>query len=1249
MTLLLRLHNRFGSRFLRRDELRQARASRRSRFRTPTLEALEDRLPPGELLSLFSAVVGSADAPPVEVPQTEVQVVMTAAAPTLIEMPDAQSPEHLAPVTSEQVPPTNTTAPGSDVRPFDLTTLDDMFSTNPLDESGGLLESFAQSDHGAGDMSPALNAGASSLQVGKNDAGFAKAPSPNTSTQQAPALATQDYGDGSLLQTLSLQRFAPAAASVSLGSLTPVTATQDTTAAAPAPAAPAAATPPAPALGPVLGDALVFQLRAGQEGAFNQISPMIQAHGASVEADNLPGLYTIHGASANLTAIRDLLNANGAVQYAEEPTTLRTEDTNPNDPKFTDGTLYGLNGTNGIKAPAAWDTTTGSTKVTVAVIDTGIDYTHPDLFENIWINQAEIPQSRKQNITKYNPDGTVNNDPNAPITFYDLNNPNNWGTGKITPHTNSQNQQVVDASDILKPMVLSGGQDTGQGGWAFPNNTLDGDTAHPNDFIGWNFVNNTNNPLDDNSHGTHVSGTIGAIGNNGVGVVGVNWQVSLMAVKFLDSSGSGSDTNAAAAIHYSADHGARISNNSWGGSGNDTTLFNAIDYARTKTFGTGQGTGQLFVAAAGNSSNNNDVNPFYPASYNLSNIVAVAATDSSGSLASFSNYGATKVHVAAPGVNIYSTVPGGYGFKSGTSMATPHVSGVAALALSLDPTLSASQLFTRLTTTVTKKSNLTGVVSSGGIVNAAGAVQSATDLNWTGGGLSNLPSSAVTGTPFTITRSYNINGAAVNNDFKISYYASPSGTVGADNILIGSETINTASGKTPGLHTGTSPNLTINLTGVQHIIAVLDPDNSVVETDKTNNNFVTPGTINVTGTTNVVVDNSDPGYSEVGTWNNWANGPAYNGSLRWHPAGTGSNTATWQLSGLTAGTYQVQATWNAWSGHASNAPFKFFDGNTLLTTVLVDQRPTPNGPTIGGVNFQTIATVTINSGTLKVMLSDNANGDVVADAIHVSSTAAASVDLNWAGGGFTGPTTAVAGSSLTLSRTYNVALGAVPANFTIGYYVSTSATFDSNALLVGSETISAAADKTVGLHSGTFSITIPNAGTYYLYARLDDGNVIPETDKTNNVAQAPQQIVVTAPVSVIVDNSDSGYSEVGTWTDWSNGPAYNGSLRFHSAGTGSNTATWQTTGLAAGTYQIQATWNAFDGHASNAPFKIFDGNTLVSTVLVDQRPTPNGPSIGGVNFQTIATVTINSGSLKVVLSDNANGDVVADAIRIVTQ
>jgi subtilisin family serine protease len=310
-------------------------------------------------------------------------------------------------------------------------------------------------------------------------------------------------------------------------------------------------------------------------------------------------------AGASLETALQLLRRDPAVRIAE-PDFPRYASALPNDPRFPQ--LWGLQNTgqtNGvpdadIDAPEAWEVTPGSSRVIVAVIDTGVDYTHPDLRDNI----------------------------------------------------------------------------------------LRGATG---DVVGWDFVNEDANPMDDNSHGTHVAGTIGAVGNNGVGVIGVCPAVRIMPVKFLGADGSGSTSNAVLAIDFAVEHGARILNCSWGGGGVSDLLLEAIQRAKDA--------GVLVVAAAGNEGRNNDENPSYPANYNQfsDNVLSIAATDSRDALAGFSNYGRDTIDLCAPGVGIVSTLPrNSYGSYSGTSMATPHVSGAAALLLSRYPELSVAELRYRL-------------------------------------------------------------------------------------------------------------------------------------------------------------------------------------------------------------------------------------------------------------------------------------------------------------------------------------------------------------------------------------------------------------------------------------------------------------------------------------------------------------------------------------------------------------------------
>lgn len=235
------------------------------------------------------------------------------------------------------------------------------------------------------------------------------------------------------------------------------------------------------------------------------------------------------------------------------------------------------------------------------------------------------------------------------------------------------------------------------------------------DVHGYNAIDGSGNPVDDVGHGTHCAGTIGGVGNNGEGVTGVMQKANIMAVKFLSNNG-GTLGDAVKAIAYATKMGARVTSNSWGGGGYNQALKDVLESSPA-----------LHIFAAGNDSNNNDKRPAYPASYDLPNIVAVAATDRNDRLASFSNYGATSVDLGAPGVDIFSTVPGGkYRSLSGTSMACPHVTGATGLLLSQEPTLTNEQLKELLLGTTDKVAALEGKTVTGGRLNVNNALEKLT-------------------------------------------------------------------------------------------------------------------------------------------------------------------------------------------------------------------------------------------------------------------------------------------------------------------------------------------------------------------------------------------------------------------------------------------------------------------------------------------------------------------------------------------
>ena len=272
-------------------------------------------------------------------------------------------------------------------------------------------------------------------------------------------------------------------------------------------------------------------------------------------------------------------------------------------------------------------------------------------------------------------------------------------------------------------LAANAGTNTGE----VPNNGIDDDSnGLIDDVYGWDFAGNNNTVFDgvDDDHGTHVAGTIGGVGGNGKGIAGVVWNVKLLNAKFLASTG-GTTVNAIKSVDYFTDlkqRGINIVaiNNSWGGGGFSQALYDAIERANLQ--------GILFIAAAGNATNNNDATPSYPASYLNSNIIAVASITSTGALSSFSNWGATSVDIGAPGSAIWSTVPvrskgkvvSGYASYNGTSMATPHVTGAVALYLSSNPGASVSVVKNAILNSRVLTTSLSNKCVTGGRLNVSG-------------------------------------------------------------------------------------------------------------------------------------------------------------------------------------------------------------------------------------------------------------------------------------------------------------------------------------------------------------------------------------------------------------------------------------------------------------------------------------------------------------------------------------------------
>lgn len=323
----------------------------------------------------------------------------------------------------------------------------------------------------------------------------------------------------------------------------------------------------------------------------------------------------------------------------------------PNDPEFkkawnlnnigqADG--WGRAGRVGIDTGVgkAWDIQRGTKSVVVAVIDSGLNYKHPEFVDNLWVNRAEQ-------------------------------------AGK--PGVDDDNNGLVD------------------------------------DINGYDFVNSDADPMDDHGHGSHVASIIGARGNNAVGMAGINWEISLMPLKFASKEGKGTLELGIRAIQYATQMGARIINNSWGGQGYSEILTKVVEEAHQK--------GVLLVAAAGNSGGDNAETPIFPASLKNENVLSVAAFDQHGQLWNNSCYGETTVHLGAPGVEILGLWGEKYRSMTGTSLAAPHVTGVAALLLAQEPQLTVGELKSRLLATAKPIANLRGKTISGATVDALYALK----------------------------------------------------------------------------------------------------------------------------------------------------------------------------------------------------------------------------------------------------------------------------------------------------------------------------------------------------------------------------------------------------------------------------------------------------------------------------------------------------------------------------------------------
>ncbi len=799
-------------------------------------------------------------------------------------------------------------------------------------------------------------------------------------------------------------------------------------------------------------------------------------------------LYRLRGGKRNLPSLIQRLSSNPQVEYVEPNYVVEAVDI-PNDALF--GQLWGLQnigqpiagtpGTSGadIDAVGAWGISTGSRANLVAVVDTGIDYTHPDLADNIW---------------------------SAPAAF----------------------------------TISIGGQAI----------------TCPAGSHGFNAITSTCDPMDDHYHGTHCSGTIGAVGNNSIGVVGVNWTTQIIGAKFLNASGSGYISDAINAIEFLvqaksvAGANIRVVSNSWGGGGFSQAFLDEINRAND----------MLFVFAAGNDATNNDTTPFYPASYTAANLIAVAASDNNDRLAAFSNYGASSVHLGAPGVNILSTTPGsGYQYLSGTSMATPHVAGTAALVLS-KCSLDIPGIEKNLLDNVDPLSSLAGMTVTGGRLNAYKALSACS------GPVTLKPASLVfsplliggTSAPQTVTLNNNQNRSLAISSITVAGDFAEIHTCGATLMPFGSCAIMVSfMPKSEGYLTGTvsvvddatnSPQkITLSGTGVPPIS--LDPSrldfgsvfvgsrSSALSSKVANNTNAGTAISSITVTGDFVQTNNCP--------TNLGPGGSCTLSVTFVPAAGGNRTgAVTIVDGLGSQTLYL-------SGVGLTPP-DLVEGpvlapNSMGTGVVVQvtDTVTNQGSSSAGPSYVRYYLSTNLSKTGARLLSGSRYVAALAPGATASGSTAVTITTNIPPGPYNllacaddtslvpesdennncaGVAVQVAGPDLVeggvvvsgnvgtgltvqVADTVTNRGGGGAGSSTVRYYLSTSLSKTGARLLTGSRYVAALAPGASASGSAAVTITtnIP-PGPYNLLACADDTSLVPESDENNNCAGVAVQV-----------------------------------------------------------------------------------------------------------------------------------------------
>jgi hypothetical protein len=407
-------------------------------------------------------------------------------------------------------------------------------------------------------------------------------------------------------------------------------------------------------------------------------------------------------------------------------------------------------------------------------------------------------------------------------------------------------------------------------------------------------------------------------------------------------------------------------------------------------------------------------------------------------------------------------------------------------------------------------------------------------------------------------------------------------------------------------------------------------------TNDPNNN---PFTFTLSGTVGAVsiIDDSTAGYAASGNWQYWTNS-GYLGNVHEATAETGADVSTWTFNNIQPGQYRVSITWAAWSDRATNAPYTVLDGTTSLGTFPINQQVAPVGFTDAGGTWQDLGNFQVRNGTLVVKLSDAANGNVIADAVRIQ----------WLSPLPQGPVAQVYDGATTIAD----GSGSVNMGSTL---VGTALTKTFTVKNLGTQTVVLSNPITLpsgfSLVSGFGTTTVaPGASTTFT-VRLDaaapggySGQVSFGTNDPNN---NPYTFTLSGTVTSvsIIDDSNTGYSNTGTWTLWTNS-GYLGELEEATGRTGADVSTWTFNNLAQGQYRVSITWAAWSDRATNAPYTVLDGSTVLGTFPINQQAAPSGFTDAGGTWQDLGSFQVRNGKLVVQLSDLANGNVIADGVRL---